>query len=166
MPFLHTPILGERNNECTKFQSIIKFVILGRSLPSLALDLLSCGRGRECSLLRAIGGRPWSTTGVVCKLCSAQEGGSLMLHRRTHQWGLSLDQGGDIEGAYFAGNCQGPSPEEKLIFFLGHLPGEEEVGGGSQGHGDSRDEEAQPPGTHPSGVLRSQVDATWKRRPW
>lgn len=51
------------------------------------------------------------------------------------------------------------------MFLLGHLPGEEEVGGGSQGHHASGDEEAQPPGTHPSGVLRGQVDATWKRRP-
>lgn len=71
-----------------------------------------------------------------------------------------------MEKAYFADNCQDSSPEVKLILLLGHFPGEEEVGGGSQGHGTSRDEEAQPPGTHPSRVLRGQADTTWKRRPW
>lgn len=76
-----------------------------------------------------------------------------MSQRRTRGWGPEPGLGWDVEGAYFADNCQDPSPEVKLMLLLGHLPGEEEVGGGSQGHYASRDEEAQPPGTYPSGVL-------------
>lgn len=159
------PYWGKENNECTKFQSIIKFVILGRSLPSLALDLLSCGRGRKCSPLRAIGGEAveYNRSGFVS--CVVPRRDEISFYVGGHISG-GLDQGGDTERAYFADNCQDPSPEVKLIFLLGHLPGEEEVGNGSQGHGDGRDEEAEPPGPHPSGVLRGQVDATWKRRPW
>lgn len=43
-----------------------------------------------------------------------------------------------MEGAYLAGSggrtCQDLPPEMKLMFLLGHLSGEEEVGAGSQDH--------------------------------